>query len=113
MACAFSYERVLKLMAALGHLQQRAVGLSRYLLVRATYWLLGILWMTAATIVFMGLSLIYFPPSRFIAPATAYLFSFVCAIALRAPGFNRRLRRLGIAPEQRARRAESSNGGRR
>jgi len=56
----FLHERVLKVMAALRHRQQRAVGLSRYLLLRSTYWLLGILWMTAATIVFMGLSLIYF-----------------------------------------------------
>jgi len=101
----FLYEQVLKLMAFLQDWQEREGGV-RYLLLLVSRYAFGILWMGFAFMVFIVLPLLPFPPSHYslTAPENVYVLSFCCMLFARVPAFYRRMRALGITPEQRLRR---------
>jgi len=101
----FLYERVLKLMAFLQDWQEREGGV-RFLLFLVSRYAFGILWLGFVFLVLIVLLLFPFPPSHYSlrAPENVYLLSFCGVFFARAPTFYRRMRALGISPEQRLRR---------
>ena len=97
----YLYEHVLKAMAFLQDRESSYEGLSIWIL--TARYALGISWMAFAFVVFIGLPMYFFPANHYLQPVDSYIMSFCVVFFLRYLPFNRRMRTLGIAPEQRVR----------
>jgi hypothetical protein len=98
----FLYERALKAMAYLENLENSNGEASVFLMLAARY-VLGISWMAFALVVFFGLPIYLLPADRYMQPLLGYILSFGVVWLLRFIPLNRRMRALGISPEQRGR----------
>lgn len=99
----FLYERVLKAMAYLEDLENSNGGMSVFPLLVARY-ALGIGRMVSFIVIVLAIPIYWFQtPQRDLRAMHAYLFSFGVMFFLRFIPLNRRMRALGISPEQRGR----------
>lgn len=90
-------------MAYLEDLENSNGGMSVFLLFVARY-ALGISWMAFFIVIFFGLPLYFFQACPYKQPLEGYILSFGVVWFLRFIPLNRRMRALGISPEQRGRR---------